>query len=152
MPCAKLIPRKPNSLNCWTSLYWAMPTFLEFRKREHVAEIATDSSVELFADAYPIMLIIEMWIFLVLYFLVSSLLIVLSISWWRSLLDSIASSFWAEMALVSWLITELLSNATDVSATPLMHCTERSLQKNVTSVSLGFICYLVSLIDPMLTL
>ena len=89
--------------------------------------LSTDSSVELFAAAPPIMLIIEVWIFLVLSFLVSSLLIVLSISWRWSLFDSVASTFWAEIALVSWLITELLSNATDVPATPLMHCTVRSL-------------------------
>jgi hypothetical protein len=70
-----------------------MPILSEFRKREHDAEIATASSVELFADAHLIMLIIELWIFLVLSFLVSSLFIVLSSSWWRSLFDSVASSF-----------------------------------------------------------
>jgi len=40
-----------------------MPILSEFRKREHDAEIATASSVELFADAHLIMLIIELWIF-----------------------------------------------------------------------------------------
>ena len=49
--------------------------------------------VELFADARPIMLIIEVWVFLVLSLLVSSLLIVLSISWRHSLFDSVASLF-----------------------------------------------------------
>ena len=57
-----------------------MPTLSEFRKWEHIAEIATDCPVELFADARPIMLIIEVWVFLVLSLLVTSLLIVLSIS------------------------------------------------------------------------
>jgi hypothetical protein len=67
----------------------------------HIAEIASDSSVELYADARPIVLTIEGGSFLVLSFLVSSLLIVLSISWRRSLFDSIATSFCAEMASVS---------------------------------------------------
>jgi hypothetical protein len=78
-----------------------MPTSLEFRKRVHVAEIASDSSVELFADMRPIILTIEGWSFLVPSFLVSYLLNILSIPWQQSLFDSIASSFCVEMALVN---------------------------------------------------
>jgi hypothetical protein len=74
-----------------------MPTLSKFRKRVHIAEITSDSSVELFADC----LTIEVWSFLVRSLLVYFLLIVLSISWQQSLFDSIASLFWAEMALVS---------------------------------------------------
>jgi hypothetical protein len=55
----------------------------------HIAEIASDSSVEIFAEARPIILTMEGWSFLVLSFLVSSFLIVLSIFWQRSLFDSI---------------------------------------------------------------
>ncbi len=63
---------------------------------------------------------------------------------------SMASSFWVETALVSWLVAELLSNETDTPATPFMHWAWRSLQKELISESSGLIWYLVSLINPAL--
>ncbi len=67
----------------------------------HITKRASDLSVELFADACPIILMIEVWIFLVLSFFDSSLLMICLISWQRSLLDLMASSFWVEMGSYS---------------------------------------------------
>jgi hypothetical protein len=85
------------------------------------------------------------WSFLVLSFFFSSRLICCSISLQQRFLDSIASLFWREIALVSWLMANALPMITAPPAVVLvaavtfevMHCRCQLLQKVAILVLLG---------------